>query len=495
MSDVKIIRVRNLVIIEVADEKLRSRLFSELVNNLSYYELDLSYKYSYGHNKPQLIFRSLYKYDTNYRLITLAGLLDIVEKVIKKHTDNIKFIWQWPEKIDGIDINQWLACYEPNWDNVYSKFSFRPGQEEALRIISNSTHGIIKAPTGFGKMILIAMTCCLYPKATIDIVTKRRDLIKQLLMCLAKYLPDVSLGKPNCSRQDRVMIWSAMSYHHSRRQPHFLLGDEVHELAAKQISTKLTRSYYSRNFGFSATPLGRLDKADLRTHSLFGPIIYNMCYSEAVARGLVVPIEVIWYDTNYSRKLITKTRGYTGVQLERWAIWRNDERNALIAAVARQYEDKQVQIVVRTVEHGLYLRKFLPEYTFIYDHIDEEDVLKYINKGLLNANEELLTPAKRFELRKQFEDGTLKKVISTYVWAVGIDAKNLDVVIRADACSSEILTIQVPGRVSRINEQGKSVGVLCDFLDSFHSALHSRANLRRKVYEKLGWSQTRGSIK
>ena len=58
--------------------------------------------------------------------------------------------------------------------------------------------------------------------------------------------------------------------------------------------------------------------------------------------------------------------------LMRHGYYRHKERNIRIAQAARAFSTQQVMIVVRTVEHLLFLRQLLPEYSIVHKGIDPE---------------------------------------------------------------------------------------------------------------------------
>jgi ERCC4-related helicase len=99
-----------------------------------------------------------------------------------------------------------------------------------------------------------------------------------------------------------------------------------------------------------------------------------------------------------------------------------------------------------------------------------------------------MTPTRQIALTQDFEAGRLKKVIATPVWNVGVSFNQLAVLIRADAGSSAISDIQIPGRVSRISAD-KAYGVIHDYRDEFDSSFAHRARGRAKIYESNGWAQ------
>jgi len=89
-------------------------------------------------------------------------------------------------------------------------------------------------------------------------------------------------------------------------------------------------------------------------------------------------------------------------------------------------------------------------------------------------------------MRNEFESGNMKRVIATGIWNTGVDFTHLKWLIRADGMTSDILSIQTPGRLSRTDD-GKSHGTLIDFFDTFDDSLSRRSMTRMRRYRKNGW--------
>jgi superfamily II DNA or RNA helicase len=224
----------------------------------------------------------------------------------------------------------------------------------------------------------------------------------------------------------------------------------------------------------------------MRTEAMFGPIRLRVPFEKAVEHKMVLPVEVIL--TNVPSD-IDPCAGYVDVDKERYGIWANQQRNKLIARDARLYdENTQVLIPVKTLEHALYLRKLLPEFTLVYDSKSQKegDWRYFANEGLLGENFKILSPERRAKLTTRFENGKLKKVIATPVWNVGVNFKRLQVIVRADASGSKRLDTQIPGRAVRLFE-GQKCAVLHDYLDQFNSGFERKAKKRVASYEANKW--------
>lgn len=432
------------------------------------------------------------------RLVTGFGFIFAINQILRQNGITAHYIDLSPPKPEG--------TYEPDWENVNrymdeltrihgKEYKFRPRQEECLRQIASHECGLVNAAMGFGKTDLIGSLCHLYPRAKFAIVVRPKDVAARIVSKLSKTLPNVGqIGGGRKFRGDRVTIYTAGSVHHAENSDEdFLLADEVHLLMSDVTARGIAASWQrTRNFGFTATPKGRLDNADAQLELFFGPQIFHLPYNEAVELGLVVPVHVRWLPIRLTHN---PGEGKDGVTKQRWAIWRNTDRNQLIAEdVRRNYPDQnnqQVLLLTDKVEHAIMLWQHLPEFSLCYGGEIEEEKLEYYKRNrLLPENFRPVTAAVREQMRLDFESGKLKRVIATDVWATGVDFASLSVLYRCDSRESEILDSQAPGRVSRISpETGKQYGEVVDCFDAFDSGLKRKSQSRKAHYAALGWSQ------
>lgn len=384
-------------------------------------------------------------------------------------------------------------CYVPQWDNLNGQIEFRPRQRECLETIARVPCGIIKAVTGFGKTTLIGAAACLFPEARIDVVTKSVDVAERIRRSLRRFVPRVGMIGDGWKDRQRVTIITAGSLNHADGDADFLFADEVHQLATINFSTTLGERYRnSRNFGMSATPYARMDNAHHVLEPLFGPMVFELNYQQAVELGLVVPVRVRWLPmrlrTNPAERFNNR------VARKRHGIWTNHERNSIIAAAVRDYPaTHQVLILVETIEHAVHLGAHLPDFTLVYGFMSPQDCAFYKKHKLLPEDYQPPTDVQKHDLRSQFENGTLRRVIATDVWSTGVDFEQLSVLVRADDRDSDIVDVQGPGRVSRTytapDGTRKEFGEVLDCMDTFDPTFYRKSLGRRNSYKLLGWEQ------
>jgi len=427
----------------------------------------------------------LYRYEHG-KLIVLSGYLARIAARLKKLGVKVKFVDSPPRR-------KRPNCYTPKWENLKGRIEFRARQEELLQIIAKSSCGIIKAVTGFGKTTSIGALALLFPDAKIHVVTKSVDVAERIVKSLKRFIPSVGFVGDGSKQWERVTVITAGSLAHSDGDADFLFCDEVHQLATINFSTSLAERYrHSRNFGLSATPYARMDNAHAVLEPLFGPMIFELTYQNAVELGLVVPIRVTWLPI---RMTFNPVERYSNrVAKKRHGVWTNVERNRIIADAVRAYPvEHQILILVETIEHAVNLGHLLPEYTLVYSLMSPSDCAAYKKRGLLPQDYKPLNDHDKHKRRDQFEAGKLRKVIATDVWATGVDFEQLNVLVRADDRDSDIVDVQGPGRVSRIyvSPDGvkKEFGEVIDCMDVFDSTFYRKSMGRRNSYKLLGWEQ------
>lgn len=384
-------------------------------------------------------------------------------------------------------------AFKAEWGNLDGRISFRARQEECLQLISRVPCGVIKAVTGFGKTTLIGAAALLFPEAKIHVVTKSVDVAERIVRSLKRFIPKVGMVGDGSKHWERVTVITAGSLAHSDGDADFLFCDEVHQLATINFSTSLAQRYrHSRNFGLSATPYARMDNAHAVLEPLFGPMIFELTYQEAVTLGLVVPIRVRWLPI---RMTFNPAERYSNrVARKRYGIWTNMDRNRMIADAVREYPDThQILILVETIEHAVNLGALLPEFTLVYSSMFPSDCNAYKKRGLLPADYKPLNDYQKHQYRNQFESGELRRVIATDVWSTGVDFEQLNVLVRADDRDSDIVDVQGPGRVSRVyvSPEGnkKEFGEVIDCMDTFDPTFYRKSTGRRNSYKLLGWEQ------
>ena len=239
----------------------------------------------------------------------------------------------------------------------------------------------------------------------------------------------------------------------------------------------------------------RNDGSGIVMESLFGPVILRMSYEEAQLAGMVTPMKYAMLSCKWAPSICQK-EDISEVLLKRYAYWQNTVRNKAIAdfiyKIHAADKDAQILIVCGVLEHAIALHQMLPFFKVAYyGGSDLADVSKHFPKEKypnLDINSYKMTQKQLDIMRAAFAKGTLKWVISTLVFRQGVSFNNLRILVRADGATSEIMGIQIPGRLARLHE-GKDYGYLIDIDDTGCAWAKRRTICREKLYEEQKWTK------
>lgn len=208
---------------------------------------------------------------------------------------------------------------------------------------------------------IIKCLTVLYPNARFVICTEAASVVQSLYEALSAVHGKAQVGMIKAGTSDeettkRIQVSTTKSILRSQiRTCDFLLFDEVHNVGKNQITDLLLNNVdHARMFGFTAS-LWRGDHAEDLIKGLFGEVIADATYQEAVEHNLVVPIKAIMVPCRTREKQVTDS-----MMLDRkFNYICNYGRNKLIAEVAAEIpENEQVLIMVDTFEHAVRLHQF-----------------------------------------------------------------------------------------------------------------------------------------
>jgi superfamily II DNA or RNA helicase len=452
--------------------------YTEKVTNPEFY----AYKRAEGVLPFIEVKQSMFTLDAKKRLSTSYGYWKLIRDTLKAAGYEVKLKDNTPAKPKDV--------YTPVWENI-KDISLKENQPEFISAFLQHQCGRFDCPPGFGKSFMIGVLARLLPYAKFDIVSTRVAVLRDRIYPeLVQMVGDVGIvGGGKKLRDRRVMCYVAKSMQYSNHDADILIVDEGHEMGTDGYASKLLHWHSARRYSLSASHNKRTDNNDFKLQGIFGDIIYRVSYKQAQKANMVVPIHIKWSAVPFCNVEVGRTD--SPAAKNRKLIWTNTTRNKIIARDANLYDaDTQVLITVSTLEHALHLKKVLPDYTLVYaeNGITKQEFDYYQKHGLLTSVDKIMTFEQRQKLTKDFEQGTLKKVIATTVWNVGVSFNALQVLIRADGTGSAIGAIQIPGRVSRTSKD-KEAGIVHDYMDQFNPSTAKKALDRFTCYEEMGWKQ------
>lgn len=391
----------------------------------------------------------------------------------------------------------------------------RGNQLRLLATLLAEEYGCLDLSTGGGKSsYFMAAICRLFPHTRILIMVPQSRGIAIAKTIRAKLMengvfPGLVMAS-KCELNERVLIANPHGVLTKLGglcdQIRIVIADEVYTTAAPTAANALSQIRFARMYGLADGPFTRGDGRNMLIESYFGPVVARSTYQESVKHGMVVPLRVLTFDVHPSAEpamIPSSTEA-----CKRVCYWRNRIRNQAIAE-SLEYGAKflgmplaecQTLILVECLEHALRLQQMLPNFVIAHAGsvgaarrkalvdqlvpIESDDVTRVSMTEKLN--EQLDMSSKRLDkLREDFESGTLKHAIATPIWSAGVDFTCLRMLVRADGRSGEISNIQWTGRSSRLAE-GKSFGLVLDYLDKFSDWSAGRAERRLKIYRGRG---------
>lgn len=443
--------------------------------------------------KYQYIGTDLYTFEEPaHRLVCPVGYLSRVFRTAKKCgyvpvLQDRKFSGNPDDRPEAFDFDvARLARY----------FKPRAKQDECIAAIMANWYGQIAAATAFGKTKLIGALGLTYPQAEHILVVPSKEVMRTAREHIAAYIPegDIGLvgGGHNEPRRFSIYIINSLAARMWQVRPDFLWVDECHETVSDKWSEAIMiAGRRARIFGFSASLVARFDNAHHRLEALYGEPIFSITQKEATAANLVVPVRVNWHDVIMSRNPVAGLK--TDTARKRHGIWYNKERNDLVAAVVNDYPaSTKILVIVEMVAHALELARRLPRSKICVGGVSDRLKAQVVDAGTVPADRIAVLEREREAVTTAFIAGDLNILIGTGTLSRGFSPDVVSVGVRADARTSSVPNIQIPGRICRLDAaSGKEFAELHDFADQFDDGFKNAASVRQRDYDDLGFAQYR----
>jgi superfamily II DNA or RNA helicase len=327
-----------------------------------------------------------------------------------------------------------------------------PEQKDAAEACQATHRGIVVAPTGVGKSLIIALLIDKLQLNTL-IVVPTLELKRQLTESLQKAfgVDEVGeFGKPIAVENvDSLETKGDASFYHC------VIIDEFHHSAAatyRKLNKTAWKNIYYR-FGLTATPFRSQDNERLLLESVLSHVIYRVEYQEAVKNGYIVPMEAYYIDV--PRK--DEVTGYTWSQVYSELVVNNEERNSLITQLLLKLSvaGHATLCLVKEIKHGNNLAN---------------DGAFFFCCGMDNDSKSGIG---------DFNKGKIKTLIGTTgVLGEGVDTKPAEWVIIAGLGKSKNAFMQQCGRAFRTFPGKESCKVIL-FRDTSHK--WTRAHFKAQV--------------
>ena len=359
-------------------------------------------------------------------------------------------------------------------DKKIERFDLYPFQEELIDIAIREKRGIIKAPTGAGKTLIMATIIKSLHHKKIVVLFNAKQLLKQTYQFLTEACDMDNIGF--CCGEGfiygDIMLCTVQSIEKILDThldfAEILLIDECHEFSKGKLTLAAIQAFPKALYriGFTATP----PTEDIPTHALegsLGPVWEVTTTSELIEEGKLTEPIIQLIDRPYSASGADEFFSYSEVYDN--YIVHNPERNNLIKSIVEEIENTnenaRILILTKSLDHGRTL----------------EALLGNECKFLEGANS-LGERYQNISYFRKYEGNSI--LIGTKILQTGINIEEITHFINARGMKSEIATIQALGRALRRHESKEKVYIY-DFLDK-EKYLKEHSTARKKYYKKEG---------
>lgn len=251
-----------------------------------------------------------------------------------------------------------------------------------------------------------------------------------------------------------------------------LLADEPHALVTDRRVSAINKAFpIARRIGFGATLKGRFDGADDLIEGLFGPVLAERTYLEAVEEGAICPLAVIFIDRWLDRAYGNRDRAYKQLLFE------NAHMANLTARLCNEVIPQHFQTML-----------------FIKNEKQAELYRNEIGVDTTIAMAKRMSVKEREHVTELMRTDVIKRCLCTDIYVQGVTFSDVRVLINCEAGGNNTTAIQKPGRLAEIRP-GKKCGIVFDFffkdasgnLDKAACLVRDSFN-RQLAYNEKGYS-------
>lgn len=350
--------------------------------------------------------------------------------------------------------NPEMRYVDPECEAKLKGITFRPDQIQAIEAVCISDRGVVIAPTGTGKTVVMGGVLSRYPSAKWLIINDRSPLVVQLASELQDYgLPDIGVAGAGTGKLDfnhHITVATRQTLANFKESALKRLGidgvviDEAHHAS----SVKKEYGHILRNLpntcvrvGFTATLPSEMEKR-LAIEGLLGPVVSELTLEKAVELNLLAHprVKIRRVPNNYAHSLI---RDYPEAYRECIVENRTFHRMVITDLQHELSLGNTGLIMVTEIRHGEHLVNLANK---LYG-ID----LFFVHGGVKAAEKE--------RVRKQLIRREIQAAVCTSTWREGINIPTLGALFVAGQGKSELKILQEIGRGLRRTESKHTITI------------------------------------
>jgi len=345
-------------------------------------------------------------------------------------------------------------------DTIFEKY-----QSKLLRSVGKNNRGILIAPTGGGKSLILGGIISKYNIPVSLLIVPTKSILKQMENDFKKWFPEYDIGivGDNQCTVGHITIalfqslsrWDLTKYNSILQ---LIIIDECHKMnnSIQKMLKQLTKVPF--RFGVTATPRRETDFNEYgRMIGNIGPIISEVDDIECISRVTPCHVYTIGYYCHSP-----KGTDYRSIYQKDilFSIIRNRK---LLSAAKKLALDKGKTCV------------------FLLDQIEQGEIIFDIAKSMgLNPYlvHSKMKKGHNENIKKLLSENKINLVIATGVWGIGTSIYNIDCVVLASARKSYIDTLQKLGRARRRSAK-KEEAIIIDVIDK----VRNNSGCRKKCYK------------
>lgn len=227
-----------------------------------------------------------------------------------------------------------------------------PEQKAAAEAAKALKRGIICAPTGCGKSLIVALIAEKLQVPTL-IVVPSLELKRQLTSTLQSIFGASKVGD---YRQSRVIAVENVDALEEKPELIYqcVIIDEFHHSGAatyRKLNKKSWNTVYYK-FGVTATPFRSQDNERLLLESVLSKVIYRVDYKTAVEKGYIVPLEAYYIEVPPTLDIKGNSTSWASMYSE--LVVNNDKRNELVSQILVKLHviGASTLCLVKEIDHG-----------------------------------------------------------------------------------------------------------------------------------------------